>query len=278
MNENINLCEILKGHEGETFYSPLYGSLELIKVDSENYAYPIYFKAKVVDTVNFDKQGKPNGLATEYLVFPSKDQRDWNKWDKENNKTSKTWSKLCKQDNRQVCRGECIGVSTFQITTYCPTSILKSALALLKIHQLIEVSYGGNVSRKCWQNKVTYTITPEDIYTKDITSNPESNIGPIFHTKEQAKEFLSYEENIQLLKDYYQIVEYKPGDEVIIDGVKLRVEYAETDGSGCYACDCQKGKCYFLDKKNVPCPDCETGRRGGPFGEPNGKVVFIKDE
>ncbi len=31
MNENINLCEILKGHEGETFYSPIRGNAVLIK-------------------------------------------------------------------------------------------------------------------------------------------------------------------------------------------------------------------------------------------------------
>lgn len=28
MNENINLYEILKGHEGETFYSPLSETLK----------------------------------------------------------------------------------------------------------------------------------------------------------------------------------------------------------------------------------------------------------
>lgn len=31
MNENINLCEILKGHEGETFWNPLVGNIELLK-------------------------------------------------------------------------------------------------------------------------------------------------------------------------------------------------------------------------------------------------------
>lgn len=34
MNENINLSEILKGHEGETFYSPAYGELKLRCIDS----------------------------------------------------------------------------------------------------------------------------------------------------------------------------------------------------------------------------------------------------
>ena len=29
MNEQINLLEILKGHEGETFYSPTFGNIKL---------------------------------------------------------------------------------------------------------------------------------------------------------------------------------------------------------------------------------------------------------
>lgn len=29
MNENINLSKILKGHEGETFYSPTFGNSKL---------------------------------------------------------------------------------------------------------------------------------------------------------------------------------------------------------------------------------------------------------
>lgn len=35
MNENINLCEILKGHEGETFYSPLFGNIILSNLRNE---------------------------------------------------------------------------------------------------------------------------------------------------------------------------------------------------------------------------------------------------
>ena len=32
--KEINLCEILKGHEGEFFYSPLYGNVKLVKTDA----------------------------------------------------------------------------------------------------------------------------------------------------------------------------------------------------------------------------------------------------
>ena len=211
MNENINLCEILKGHEGEIFYSPLYGSLKLIKVDLENYAYPIYFRTKVVSTVNFDKQGKPNGLATECLIFPSKDQRDWNKWDKENNhKTPKTWSELIK-NTPILLMGRATSDCYIYKETEFDTPIEKAASALLKIHELIEFSYGGNVSGETWHSqKDKWLIIP--IYDKKlcsftITRTPffADKCHIAFNSKEQAKEFLSYPENVQLLKDYFMI-------------------------------------------------------------------------
>ena len=85
------------------------------------------------------------------------------------------------------------------------TSIEKSALALLKIYQLIEVGYGGNISSEEWNNnewKFTYQYTKTGI---DIISTRISKYIIVFHTKEQAEEFLSYPENIQLLKDYFMI-------------------------------------------------------------------------
>lgn len=46
MNENINLFEILKGHEGETFYNPIFfGDLIFIQL---NYPY-IKFKTNKDD-------------------------------------------------------------------------------------------------------------------------------------------------------------------------------------------------------------------------------------
>lgn len=79
MNTNFNLCEILKGHEGETFYSTYLGN---VKLDSINYTGKVYDHAAKLFV---------------FLLFPSKDQRDWNEWDKENKRKSpKTWSELAK--------------------------------------------------------------------------------------------------------------------------------------------------------------------------------------
>lgn len=39
MNKDFNLYEILKGHEGETFYSPIYGDVHInfgVSGDNEN--------------------------------------------------------------------------------------------------------------------------------------------------------------------------------------------------------------------------------------------------
>ena len=90
---------------------------------------------------------------------------------------------------------------------YGPTEpIVKSALALLKIHQLIEVGYGGNITDEEWKEhtKTKYTIDSKDKkLICSYTYHFKSHIA--FHTKEQAEEFLSYIENVQLLKDYFMI-------------------------------------------------------------------------
>lgn len=90
--------------------------------------------------------------------------------------------------------------------------LAKSALAFLKIRQLIEDGYGGNVTNEEWR-----TAIDEDNPIYIITIDGMNNIrcgyveitqeySPIaFHTKEQAEEFLSDPERVQLLKDYFMI-------------------------------------------------------------------------
>lgn len=204
-SKKLNLCEILKGHEGETFYCSLIG-------ENVGFQYIIEPLVRVIrkDKVNLDLCSNggfcPNG---ECLLFPSKDQRDWNKWiEEQNNKTPKTWSELVK-------RGKVIS-TTVQTSydeegdssdTLLDSPIEKSALALLKIHQLIEVGYGGNVTNEEWNGiRTYYSIYYSVIKNKFeiyLAVNSKSLIA--FHTKEQAEEFLIYPENVQLLKDYFMI-------------------------------------------------------------------------
>ena len=92
MNKNIDLTKILKGcPEGTEFYSSVYGRIAFVKVISNKY-YPILMKQyqegnNSNDIALFTKDGKANYQYNgECILFPSKDQRDWSKferfWDK----------------------------------------------------------------------------------------------------------------------------------------------------------------------------------------------------
>ena len=92
MNENLDLTKILEGcPEGTKFYSVIYGECSLVEI-FDNLCHPICLKAysdktKVENRFDVMKDGRylhsHNGECT---LFPSKDQRDWSKferfWDK----------------------------------------------------------------------------------------------------------------------------------------------------------------------------------------------------
>lgn len=82
MNENLNLVEILKDcPEGTKLYSPIYGDVELVKVHNDG-IYPIQVKLRNYTLYSFAKDGR---VFAEYngecMLFPSKDQRDWSKFE-----------------------------------------------------------------------------------------------------------------------------------------------------------------------------------------------------
>lgn len=219
MNENINLCEILKGHEGETFYSPLFGDVKLLdSCYSEKYPIRIEELSELRRTILTFNGYYSESNVGEIMLFPSKDQRDWNKWDKENNsKVPKTWNELLNQ-NRYVAYqiGYLDESNRIYNTSVGRNPIEKSALALLKIYQLIEAGYGGNVTDEEWRNSdiQKWYFIPNTIYSPDEGNNMWEIVYTqmyinkrifAFHTSGQAEEFLKYEENIQLLKDYFMV-------------------------------------------------------------------------
>lgn len=91
MNENIDLTKILKGcPKGTKLYSAIYGEVTFSEIDSSSY-YPIrlnYYRGVEIfpTTISFTKDGKSIYRYGECTLFPSKDQRDWSKferfWDK----------------------------------------------------------------------------------------------------------------------------------------------------------------------------------------------------
>lgn len=211
MNENINLCEILKGHEGETFYSPCFGKSVLNAI-----SHVLYFQSFDAN-VTFDIL--PNGsycASGEICIFPSKNQRDWNKWlEEQKPKVPKTWNELC--EAAQVQQYEAITDVIFDDNDKMidessavgeNIKLAKSALALLKIHQLIEVGYGRNVTKEDyindeWLYTIIYSSSSNNLEVIKTCHGRYNNIT--FHTKEQAEEFLKYPKNVQLLKDYFMI-------------------------------------------------------------------------
>ena len=90
MNENLNLVEILKDCPKWTkLYSPLYGDVELLSVTQNNGGeYPIEIKINETSYEYFTIDGR---VFAEYdgecLLFPSKEQRDWSKFNPHTNQT-----------------------------------------------------------------------------------------------------------------------------------------------------------------------------------------------
>lgn len=82
MNENLNLCEILKDcQKGTILYSTVYGYVEFDCIESDC-EYPIAIKIPKYDsykTLTFDGRMHID-YSGECTLFPSKKQRDWSKW------------------------------------------------------------------------------------------------------------------------------------------------------------------------------------------------------
>src|SRR5574344_1902536 len=84
MNEEINLCEILKDcPKGTEFYSTIYGDVTFIEICADNY-YPIklmFITQFGKSTTNVTKDGRYDCIYNgECTLFPSKSQRDWSKF------------------------------------------------------------------------------------------------------------------------------------------------------------------------------------------------------
>ena len=87
MNENIDLTKILYGcPKGAEFYNTVYGKVRFLWVDFSN-KLPIVISTYSDVIVHLTKDGKLiSAYDGECTLFPSKDQRDWSKferfWDK----------------------------------------------------------------------------------------------------------------------------------------------------------------------------------------------------
>lgn len=78
----MNIAKILKDYpSGTGLYSPIFGELSLLSVQFAS-IYPICCRViRSGSFVSFTKDGKNSTTDAEPTLFPSKDQRDWGKFD-----------------------------------------------------------------------------------------------------------------------------------------------------------------------------------------------------
>lgn len=119
MNENINLCEILKDcPKGTELYSSVHGKVLLSEIYNSKVC-PIEVIAYGYDNKEFTASFTADGrflhfCIAECVLFPSKDQRDWSKfsapWYKPENKDTemeKFDPKTLKSFNKVLVRDYC---------------------------------------------------------------------------------------------------------------------------------------------------------------------------
>lgn len=81
----------------------------------------------------------------------------------------------------------------------------KSALAMAQISQLMPY-YGGPITKEEWNNPGIYKYCIENNSNSiDLTLHNNKVEFLAFHTLEQRRKFMSYPENVQLVKDYLMI-------------------------------------------------------------------------
>lgn len=78
----INVAEKLKGClKGTKLYSPLFGEVEFVRIEIGSIIVKVLDNGIPYSNVTFTAEGKLYNIEqSECLLFPSKDNRDWNKF------------------------------------------------------------------------------------------------------------------------------------------------------------------------------------------------------
>lgn len=92
----------------------------------------------------------------------------------------------------------------FNKDVYLTERHIKAALALAQISQLMPY-YGGEITNEEWKNnKRKFTIVAYNGEIKPFT-HVNNKVLIAFHTEQQRTEFMSFPENVQLIKDLYMV-------------------------------------------------------------------------
>lgn len=208
MKEEFNLCEILKGHEGMKMFSTMIGECIFVGIDEDDKEMPIEVRRNVTSSEWYNKDGrwyKGGEIALYpsrelYLKYPLDAPRAWMEWQAEGGLRIKTWEDLVDAD-----RAIPVTVTT---DYYYQTKIERSALALVKIHQVIDAGYGGtsalnDIQRGEFVFGICYDYCDKKFHVGGF--DRAVTLPFMFHTDEQAKEFLSHESNRKLLEDFFMV-------------------------------------------------------------------------
>ena len=172
-NTNIDLIKILEGcPKGTKFYSIIHGEITFRSIQYTT-DYPIRFDSDITGgSVPLTREGKAIRNAGECIVFPSKDQRDWSKfekfWDKPSDKIlagdyPKTYeeciSKLRINRNCKVEGYKCDLLTAFQKLLICRNAYWKIAGEEMGL---------GKPWKPDWSNKNELKYCIENSYDKGI--------------------------------------------------------------------------------------------------------------
>lgn len=105
MNENIDLTKILKDcPKGTEFYSCIYGKVHFCQL--QPCEYPVLIIRDDGLYASFSRVGKyTDAPDSECCLFPSKEQRDWSKFEAPWYKKEKFDPKTLKPFDRVICKG-----------------------------------------------------------------------------------------------------------------------------------------------------------------------------
>ena len=200
--EKLNLIPILKNHIGKKFYSVITGDVELFSIDGGG----IRLITKDKCFLNLDKYGYASEDG-DCCLFPSKTNRDWGVWDETNNlrmneSYPKTWSDHMKVDGSKNETGDGIKFKYFPETDFDTQDVnkhIESVKALFKVLVLIDKYYGGipDVGDKgCSINHMSGDDFIIELNTNSIVR---------FKNTDLAGDFMSYHENMELLKTVFDV-------------------------------------------------------------------------
>ena len=126
MNENIDLCEILRDcPKGTKLYSILHGEVKYVGINDKS-PYKVEFKSEDGEIFGVTLDGRHLSYFNgECILLPSKDQRDWSKFTAPWYKKEKFDPKILKPFDRVICKNgldkwHCDFFSSYMHEDICP--------------------------------------------------------------------------------------------------------------------------------------------------------------